>query len=123
MSLVNKYGSPKEKLANTLDSTINAAVEFLYQKNRDNKEIAFQERQIDNTRRNAQIQNLVAQYGSQIYVPPEAYEDDTALAGVLQEGKRLAEVQKSALRATTQGKGSLSDFAENALAFGGVVAI
>tara|TARA_R110002020_G_scaffold378869_3_gene589901 strand:- start:4612 stop:5988 length:1377 start_codon:yes stop_codon:yes gene_type:complete len=120
MSLVNKYGSPKEKLANTLDSTINAAVEFLYQKNRDNKEIAFQERQIDNTRRNAQIQNLVAQYGSQIYVPPEAYEDDTALAGVLQEGKRLAEVQKSALRATTQGKGSLSDFAENALAFGGV---
>ena len=120
VSLVGRYGSPKEKLAETLDSTINAAVEFLAQKNRNNKEIAMQERRIEHDRRTSQISNLIQQYGSQIYVPPEAYEDDAALASVLQEGKRLAEVQKAALRASPQTGGSLSDFAENALAFGGV---
>lgn len=119
-SLVDKYGTPRSQRAALMEQMINEAFEFLAQQNRDNREAALFERKIEHDRRSNQISALTQQWGSHLNIPPEAYTDDNVLSGVLAEAAQLSSLKESALGTVKQTGGSLSDFAEDALSFGGV---
>ena len=73
MSLVSKYGTPISRTADTLERTIEAAIEFLAQKNRDERDIAFKEKEYDFAVSSKILDGIQRQFGNKIIIPPEAY--------------------------------------------------
>ena len=124
MSLVSKYGTPISRTADTLERTIEAAIEFLAQKNRDERDIAFKEKEYDFAVSSKILDGIQRQFGNKIIIPPEAYTDSAALAQVQQKAAKLNTLKTRAEKIAPLGsyptQGSLSDLATDVLSHGGV---
>tara|TARA_R110002020_G_scaffold297965_1_gene513676 strand:- start:1418 stop:2851 length:1434 start_codon:yes stop_codon:yes gene_type:complete len=120
MSLVSRYGTPKSRTADTLERTIEAAVQFLAEKNKESRDLDIREKEYEFRRRSGIIADIRQTHGDLITIPEDAWDDDSVLASVQEEAKGLSLVKTNAVGIVPATGGSLSDFAEDAISFGGV---
>ena len=118
-SLVDKYGSPKTRLADTLDSATDSLAQWIIEENRYNRKRADYREDRDYARRSQEINTMVTQWGQMITVDPNAYLNDEALADMHVQSANLQDIYDVATKLGPQNQGALSQMAADAVSYGG----
>tara|TARA_R110002110_G_scaffold414304_1_gene643980 strand:+ start:2981 stop:4357 length:1377 start_codon:yes stop_codon:yes gene_type:complete len=118
-SLVRKYGSPKSRVADTLETAVDSLTNYFVAENQYNRQRADFKEDRDYQRRTGEISTMVTQWGPMITVDPNAYNSDEALADMHMQSQNLQDIYEVASNIGPQNEGALSQQALDAISYGG----